>query len=337
MQADPIRAPATAQDLVLRHRVRGYRVGDLERAFDSLDLEEDYLYAYGFLARSTAHALHPRAAQKLTSLEKRIVAIVRERGAVHPSDVAAELGTARVTNAWGGQSRATTHGLERLRHRGMLRVARRERGVRVYELARERPRSSAAERLRTLVLAIVKVLAPISERTLHANIARLKRLGDPRAMVACLVREGALVREVIDGEAYVWPPTRTRPARAPRVVRFLAPFDPLVWDRRRFEHLWGWPYRFEAYTPASKRIRAYYALPLLYGDTVIGWASVGNTVTLGFDGTRPAERAFEDALEEEIVRIPNVRRKNSRVVQGGRRPPWKTVEAARYVRRETGA
>jgi uncharacterized protein YcaQ len=31
VQADPIRAPARAQDLVLRHRVKGYRAGDLDR------------------------------------------------------------------------------------------------------------------------------------------------------------------------------------------------------------------------------------------------------------------------------------------------------------------
>ena len=44
------------------------------------------------------------------------------------------------------------------------------------------------------------------------------------------------------------------------VVRLLAPFDPVVWDRRRFEMLWGWAYRFEAYTPTSKRKLGYYAL-----------------------------------------------------------------------------
>src|SRR6266850_1286613 len=30
VQADPIRSPARAQDLILRHRVKAYRAGDLE-------------------------------------------------------------------------------------------------------------------------------------------------------------------------------------------------------------------------------------------------------------------------------------------------------------------
>jgi hypothetical protein len=45
-------------------------------------------------------------------------------------------------------------------------------------------------------------------------------------------------------------------------------------ERRRFEHLWGWSYRFEAYTPAGRRVRGYYAMSLLWGDRVIGWANV---------------------------------------------------------------
>ena len=40
VQADPIRAPAAAQDLTLRHRVRDYRAGELERRYASLAIEE---------------------------------------------------------------------------------------------------------------------------------------------------------------------------------------------------------------------------------------------------------------------------------------------------------
>ena len=57
-------------------------------------------------------------------------------------------------------------------------------------------------------------------------------------------------------------------------MRLLTPFDPIVWDRRRFEIFWGWAYRFEAYTPAPKRKLGYYALPLLWHERVIGWGNV---------------------------------------------------------------
>src|ERR1700733_1723052 len=60
VQADPIQAPARAQDLMLRHRVTGYRVGDLDRQFVRLGIEEDFLYAYGFMPRATHRLIHPR-------------------------------------------------------------------------------------------------------------------------------------------------------------------------------------------------------------------------------------------------------------------------------------
>ena len=63
VQADPIRAPARAQDLTLRHRVKGYRAGDLERRYAALDIEEDFFVNYGFLPRATQALMHPRQAR----------------------------------------------------------------------------------------------------------------------------------------------------------------------------------------------------------------------------------------------------------------------------------
>jgi hypothetical protein len=92
-------------------------------------------------------------------------------------------------------------------------------------------------------------------------------------------------------------------------VRLLAPFDPVVWDRRRFEMLWGWAYRFEAYTPAPKRVRGYYALPLLWRDQVIGWGNISARAgifdaQLGYQsGKPPREAAYRRALDTELERL----------------------------------
>ena len=89
-------------------------------------------------------------------------------------------------------------------------------------------------------------------------------------------------------------------------MALLAPFDPIVWDRRRFEAFWGWRYRFEAYTPAVKRTLGYYAMPLLWRDTVVGWANLsvadGRLVCApGYvSGRAPRDRAFKPALEAEL-------------------------------------
>ncbi len=68
-----------------------------------------------------------------------------------------------------------------------------------------------------------------------------------------LIKDGELSRKELDGLAWIYPSANSIAEEVPRTVKFLAPFDPLVWDRRRFELLWGWQYRFEAYTPVAKR------------------------------------------------------------------------------------
>ena len=83
----------------------------------------------------------------------------------------------------------------------------------------------------------------------------------------------------------------------------------MVWDRRKFELLWGWAYRFEAYTPVSKRKLGYYALPLLWRDRVIGWANLALTngalqADVGFvSGGPPRERMFRQELDVELDRM----------------------------------
>src|SRR5690242_13699269 len=63
VQADPIRAPARAQDLTLRHRVSGYRAGDLERLYPKLHVHEDFFINYGFVSDRVFRLMHPRKGQ----------------------------------------------------------------------------------------------------------------------------------------------------------------------------------------------------------------------------------------------------------------------------------
>src|ERR1700722_15346175 len=133
VQADPIQAPARAQDLILRQRVKGYRVGDIERHYRRLGLEEDLLYVHGFMPRSTWRLLHPRVVKRLSALEKRVLEFSAAQKRIHPADLAALFGRKRAVNDWGGQSKVTTLALHRLDRLGFLRVVGREKGIRVYE------------------------------------------------------------------------------------------------------------------------------------------------------------------------------------------------------------
>lgn len=320
VQADPIRSPARAQDLILRQRVDGYRAGDLERQYASLDVEEDYLYAYGFLSKPVWQLLHPRKTPPVRPFEKKVLGTVIKLGEAHPRILEAHLGKRRVVNAWGGYSKATTHALEWLHWRGLLRIARRETGIRVYSPATMPSLTPPpAERLRALIMVYARIFAPSPEKSLQSVIARHRDLGNTRKMLTTMIGGGELNQATVDGMTYVWPGDAGLEHSAPAAVRFLAPFDPVVWDRTRFEHLWGWAYRFEAYTPIKKRVRGYYAMPMLWRDQFVGWANVTATclpprnraaakagkldVSVGFVTKRPRGADFRRELDAEIARL----------------------------------
>lgn len=240
VQADPIRAPARAQDLILRHRVRGYQVGDLDRAFQRLGLEEDFLYAYGFMLAETRHLLHPRTdpadgagVHQADGLAAAVLDFVRTTGPTHPRDLEARFGRDRTINAWGGFSKVTTRVLESLHHLGLLRVACRQNGIRIYEAAAESlPPVEAAERARKAVLLVVRILAPVALRSLSGALALMAQrnpgLGPLAPVVRALLQSGALEQHTVEGEQYVWPVGclddqggSVEPPRVPRRLQFL--------------------------------------------------------------------------------------------------------------------
>ncbi len=318
VQADPIRAPARAQDLMLRHRVANYRVGDLERRFARLGLEEDFLYAYGFMPKETHRLLHPRpdAArsgywQVPSDLAADVLAFVREQGPTHPADLEQRFGRERAINGWGSFSKATTRALQSLHYHGLLRVAYRRDGIRIYEAAPAYPETlSPEERSRQIMLRVVSLLAPIAEAGLTSTLALLGRgapgLGGWRQPLAALLASGELESGEVDGERYFWPANARGRRGIADAVRLLAPFDPIVWERRRFEHLWGWNYRFEAYTKPEQRRFGYYAMPVLWGYDIIGWANVSMRgsrldARLGYVERPPKDPAFRRGLDAELA------------------------------------
>jgi uncharacterized protein YcaQ len=323
VQADPIRAPARAQDLTLRHRVAGYRAGDLERRYPRLKVDEDCLVNYGFVPRRVLALMHPRIAARPwdAATRRRAAALldfIRRRGPTHPRDVEAQFAHGRRINAWGGSSSATTHLLDGMHYRGLLRVARRDSGVRVYEAVEHVAVDASPEarhaRATALLDLVVAKYAPLPASS-FVYLARLLGYGAPHLQAetrsAVAAARDRLASAKIDGVTWYWPADENPRSTRHRVdddVRLLAPFDPIAWDRRRFELLWGWTYRFEAYTPAAKRKLGYYALPLLWREQIVGWANatVRNDrldVTTGFAAGAPGGRDFREALDEERQRL----------------------------------
>src|SRR6202790_4682239 len=189
VQADPIRAPARAQDLTLRHRVTGYRAGDPERRYPKLPLEEDFFVNYGYLPRAHHQLMHPRTPRTVWTAARAaqaaaVLEFVRGRGAVHPREVDAHFAHGKVTNWFGGSSNASTELLDVMHYRGLLRVARREGGPRVYA-ARETAAGpdaaaispvdgTASVRMDALVDVVVGKYAPLSASSLSQLVRQLR-------------------------------------------------------------------------------------------------------------------------------------------------------------------
>jgi uncharacterized protein YcaQ len=321
VQADPIRAPARAQDLTLRHRVLDYRAGDLERRYARLGIEEDFFVNYGFMPQATHRLMHPRTARSVWTPARRVLALavlefVREHGVVHPRVVDAHFAHGKARNWFGGSGNASTQLLDEMHYRGLVRIARREGGVRLYASREDHaPAPDPAAAFDALLDVVVHKYAPLPGASL-GQLASLLVRGAPQwggDRNAALKRAKArLASARVGGVDWYWPAAENPASKrhAPRdEVRLLAPFDPVVWDRRRFELMWGWAYRFEAYTPAPKRVRGYYALPLLWREQVIGWGNLsvvdGELISaFGYQsGRAPREPAFRSALDDELTRL----------------------------------
>lgn len=322
VQADPLRAPARAQDLILAHRVQGYRAGDLERRYPRLAIEEAFFINYGFLPRKTLTLLHPRGTPrswddwdaKMQARAEEVLAFVRQNGRTYARDLQAHFDHGRIKR-WGSDLNVSAHLLDGLHYRGLLRVARRDGGTRVYEASAHTSQDDSPkarlERAGQLLDIVVRLYAPLPAPSLRHVCGLLRHGVSHLSTEIQQLHEHATSRYAharIDGVLWFWPSDENPVAGGHRVddrLRFLAPFDPVVWDRRRFQSFWNWEYKLEAYVPAHRRRMGHYAMPVLWGEQISGWANLkvvdGRLQhDLGFAGSRPRGRPFQRALDEAL-------------------------------------
>jgi uncharacterized protein YcaQ len=205
-----------------------------------------------------------------------IRALVAAHGPMTASQVQAfyEAEHPRTRTGWGWNWTAAKRVLEFLFFTGEVTPARRNASFeRCYDLTERvlpvevlaRPRPTDADAVRALVEISARAHGIGSLRCL----ADYFRISSARATpaVAELVEAGILLPVVVEGwgrTAYLH-----RDAAVPRRVdgrALLSPFDPLVFERRRVEELFGLRYRIEIYVPADKRVHGYYVLPFLLGE-----------------------------------------------------------------------
>jgi uncharacterized protein YcaQ len=310
LQFDPLEVAGRNHDLVLHARVAGYRRPWADHLlYDRRLLFEAYNKGLSILPTRELpwHRLTWDRARRAHEGETfsehgdhvvELLERIRRDGPISTAD----LDRSEAINWYWGPTLKSRAVLEALAEAGILGIARREGNRRYYDLAerlfpagllqeRVPEREQILHRLlsryrahgllgatgQAEIFLGLRPVAPVEEGSPHPRRAPLLAELVERGELLPVAIEGVrgvhhvvtdelpllaqAEREVADG----LPPGGARPS-----VTFLAPLDPLAWDRNLLRSLFEFDYLWEVYVPAARRRWGYYVLPLLYGDRFVG-------------------------------------------------------------------
>ena len=347
LQLDPLRIIARAQDLALNSRVISYREDDWARlTYDTRQFFEwggwlavrpieELPYYRVFMRRGTAFA--PRLRRYLEE-HRDAIDEVRGllRGGAELSNRDFAMGDRARVNSYRGRKDSAI-ALYYLWWTGEAMVTRRERFERVYALAesvaparflREAPEREAEDFILLKGIGsagfgrLLGVPWTIYREISSAEIAAWKARQIADSALAEIEVEGLSGKQLTltsnlplletlaaGGLPAAWAPLE---ATTEEEITFLSPLDPVISDRNRTRRLFDFDYLWEVYTKAEKRKFGYYALPMLWGDRLVGRMDAkadrvsSDLVILGTwfeDGVDPTDPSLLAALDRGLDRL----------------------------------
>ena len=341
LQFDPLEVPgARNHDLILHARVRGYRrewcdqwlYGPDRRLIEiynkSLNLVPMHeLPHYRISWQRSAAAYDDDILAKQADVAK---AILKRLKTDAPLSTAAFSEHGHAVDWWWAPTRASRAVMEALFVTGRIGISRRDGNRRYYDLVerlvppellklKESEEDAMTHRLRSRFRAtgMTSPTGGTQSEVMYSagstadRVRRTERLVEDGELMPVDVEGLKGTRYILVAEEPILDAT-SDPASLTAGVSFLAPLDPLIWDRKgllrgvfEFDYLW------EVYVPEAKRRWGYYVLPLLYGDRFVGRieprldrkTKTLNVIGLWFEaGFNPMETpgfigAFADAVE----------------------------------------
>ena len=305
IQYDPVDVCGKNAELTLQSRVKGFSKTMLyellyedRRLVDYADKElsiwpsEDWPYFSSYRERSRRLG---RTFKGLKSLEKKAVAYIRENGPVSSDSLPVEgeifwHSSMHWSGNWQKKSQAARSVLEQLYTDGELVIHHKQGSRKYYDLAErhlpsevleaDNPCRSSDEFTAWRVLRRIGAVGLLWDKNSAAFLGidinaekrkevlgYLSELGRIRPVAVEGIKQlfyyrsedDRLMQSVIDGTADLKPR-----------MSFIAPLDPLMWDKALILALWDYQYSWEIYTPAVKRKYGYYVLPVIFGDSFVG-------------------------------------------------------------------
>ncbi|MBS1715724.1 MAG: YcaQ family DNA glycosylase [Armatimonadetes bacterium] len=325
VQFDPIAPVGCNHDLVLQSRVADYRIGDWQKVayqerlvYDGWDKQASLVPMQGWPLRRAFHDWHRpnfgRIFREHAHAIEAVLAELEERGPLLPKEFEFQERKDEWAGSWFGPN-VTKQTLRALWHSGLVMTAGRKGQHHVYDLTERivppdvfrTPKAPIDESVHGLVLErhkAVGLLRPTAPQEVWSfnKVSPVKKAAYER-----FASSGDLVPVDVEGMAFFASPEFVSCLDGPveNAVRFIAPLDQFMWDRKAVAHIFGFDYVWEIYVPEPKRKWGYYVLPVLHGDRLAGrvefWCRNGLLEIKGWhwqDGHPTADfwPAFEAAL-----------------------------------------
>ncbi len=305
IQYDPVDVCGKNAELTMQSRVRGFTKKHLEELLykdrllvDYVDKElaiwprEDWPYFADYRNRSQAHG---QTFAGLQELEDQAIAYIRAHGPVSSDTLPIEgkifwHSSMHWSGNWEKESQAARSVLEQLYTDGVLLIHHKSGSRKYYDLAdkyfdqellkAQNPCPDEQSFLQWRMLRRIGAVGLLWDRGSSAWLGIRMTTEQRREAFQLLQAQGRIQAVQVEGirgpmyllaedmpllEEVLSSTVDTQPR-----MEFLAPLDPMLWDRKLVETLWGFQYSWEIYTPAAKRKYGYYVLPILYGQNFVG-------------------------------------------------------------------
>ncbi|MGD2247959.1 MAG: crosslink repair DNA glycosylase YcaQ family protein [Candidatus Methanofastidiosia archaeon] len=329
VQSDPIEVAGRNADLTIQSRVSDYNQDYLYSLLYEKRVAFEYYckmlsilpiekYPYFELMRTRQkerHAPFFKEHKKETALIVKML----EDGPVCSRDIK---GWKKVE--WWGSTALSRVILERLMVTGRAMIHHREGATKYYALTEDVIPEKYGEGydneicIKEMVKIIVnasRLVSPSRAPEMWYSIGKTKKV---RTLLKTLEDEGDIFSLKLDGfRGKVYVPIEDidiwedPPDSDMDCVRFLAPLDPLNWNRALFKAIYNIEYAWEVYKKAEDRKYGYYCLPVLFNENCVGliepyYRKEDKTLEIRsfyILNTNIDHKKFKNALETEIHRF----------------------------------